>query len=55
MTHDIRHPTFAAFREEIDAITQSAVDRGLGYAITAIRRENGEWSATITVEDAQDA
>lgn len=55
MTHEIRHPTFAAFREEIDAITQAAVDRGFGYSVTNIRRENGEWSATITVEDKQDA
>lgn len=55
MTHDIRETTFAAFRERVEAITQAAVDRGLGYSVTAMRRENGEWSATITVEDKQDA
>lgn len=55
MTHDIRETTFAAFREQVDAITQAAVDRGLGYQITNIRRDNGEWSATIKVEDAENA
>lgn len=55
MTHEIRQPTFAAFREEIDAITQSAVGRGVGYSVTNIRRENGEWSATIKVEEPANA
>lgn len=55
MVHDIRETTFAAFRERVDAITQAAVDRGLGYAVTNIRRDNGEWSATIKVEEPANA
>lgn len=55
MIYEIRQPTFAHFQAEIDAITEDAVDRGLGYAVTNIRRENGEWSATIKVEEPANA
>ncbi len=55
MTHEIRSSTFADFRAEVERITEDAVERGLSYAITDIRRADGEWSATVTVEEKANA
>lgn len=53
--HTIRADKLADFMAEVDRITADAVERGLSYTVSAMRRTNGEWNALITVEEPTNA